>query len=201
MKVTQDKSEGKARTHLGAQEMEEPSASDMAGMRWVPTILPHDKHLAHFCDHSLTIGRDPYSFDTKEIGPDGVETGYMDHYDVTWVCNHCNWEARRRIVYSCRACDFDLCLCCALRNIENNNSAVDSNILSKVYALAQANKGFDANDSTRSEHNFMGMRTRGGNSLVPWADTHGDSLAYAVGKTNQNKMCAYRAPGVIGPCQ
>jgi hypothetical protein len=148
-------------------------------LRWVPTILPHhppqgptkecveQSSVGAKCIHGLKLGRDPYSYDEKELDAFGKETGDVHHFDVSWVCDRCSVEANREVVYSCQPCNFDLCVPCAL------SQRTDAPLIDKFDRSLQDNIVI-----------VTGMPTHRGNTLIPWDNKDGNFLAHAPHKPN-----------------
>jgi len=79
--------------------------------------LPHDKQCSARLENPFELVRDPYS-GLVECQPSDCETDsditcWVQEY-VSWCCDICGIEGRRRFVYRCTNCSVDFCVKCSL---------------------------------------------------------------------------------------
>jgi hypothetical protein len=145
----------------------------------------HSVRASRCCGHPLVIGRDPYSYqewsfsdsDSEDDdpasshgnGPVNCDNRHLNIYRITWRCNACQEEGRRRLVFSCRQCELDLCLPCALSRSSNGSMKYEG--------------PFDEEETL-----LLGIPTRvnaqgSAFALVTWDKSLKDRLGYAPGKS------------------
>ena len=67
------------------------------------------------CSSSLphVLCRDPYS----------AVLECDEQLNMSWCCDHCGVEGRRRLLYTCKICEHDYCVACAMKRGEREVDA------------------------------------------------------------------------------
>jgi hypothetical protein len=94
---------------------------------------------------------------------------HLNTWRISWRCNLCEEEGRRRLVFSCRECELDLCLPCALSRVSDSLACFRGS-------------------SYEDEASLLGIPTRANTdgdtfALVTWNSSTQDRFCYAPGKS------------------